>query len=560
MLFSLVSGSVLATENPPGPHPLPSHNLLLAITRKMQVVQQEIDVLLNKPPTNKVTAKIEKLQNRLDRLEMDFESTATQLSLEDPSLKKKKRTDWLQELEELTRPLLNAIRDLTEKPRKIDQLKNKIEELETKRNLHQQAYDNLSTLIRGEENSENIPSPEEQKYLSKLQQLRNRYDPELVKFNLQKAREDLNKVLASDESIVDSATRTIKDFLRNRGRNLAVTFATFAGLWWVLARIRKWVVAKKFLARLSPSLNKLFSAAYNVFAMLFCLLASLTCLYFFNDWLLISLLVMGLLVVGWTSRQWIPKFLQEIKLIVDLGTVREGERIIWQGVPWRVEVIGLQATLVNERLEGGEIKLPLNELIGKHSRPVVDHESWFPTRPKDWVILADKSYGRVESQTMEQVVLKLKGGELKYYATTDFLAQNPINISNGYRYCIQFGLDYDVQSRVCGDIPMLFEEGLRNHLRKHFEGDSPDFTFLEVSFDHAGASALNLMVVVHAAGRCAGRYEEYQREIQAALVKICNENQLVIPFNRLTINLANGGKVPEDRIPDPRKNPSEGRV
>ena len=34
------------------------------------------------------------------------------------------------------------------------------------------------------------------------------------------------------------------------------------------------------------------------------------------------------------------------------------------------------------------------------------------------------------------------------------------------------------------------------------------------------------------------RYEELQREVQASLVRICNENGLVIPFTQLTLNLS----------------------
>ncbi|MDP7147106.1 MAG: hypothetical protein QF687_00350 [Nitrospinaceae bacterium] len=52
------------------------------------------------------------------------------------------------------------------------------------------------------------------------------------------------------------------------------------------------------------------------------------------------------------------------------------------------------------------------------------------------------------------------------------------------------------------------------------------------------------MVIVHADGRCADRYEENRREIQSALVQICSENKLTIPFNRLTINLAGDGQKP----------------
>ncbi len=180
-----------------------------------------------------------------------------------------------------------------------------------------------------------------------------------------------------------------------------------------------------------------------------------------------------------------------------------------------------------------------------YSRPFVENEPWFPTSSGDWAVLADVTYGRVKHQTLEQVVLELKGGEQKFYTTTDFLKQVPMNISYGYRYTVEFGLDYEIQSRVCDDIPGLFEQGLRNHLHHHFDGPgSPDFSYIEVTFDHAGESSLNLMVIVHVNGRCADRYEENRREIQSALVRICNENGLTIPFNRLTINLAGDASKP----------------
>ncbi len=517
-----------------------SRRHMLLITRQIMVLQQEIDDYLKKAPGKKDSKKISDLQAQIDRMLLDFEAMATQLPLDDPSLQKKKKLDWVEELQELTKPLLNAVRDLTKKPRMIEELKEKIQTLESKLALHEEATANLKKLLADLEANPPPETPAGEKFENRIERLRTKYDPELVRFNLIKARRNLEQILSTDESVVDAATETIKDFVKNRGRNLLVTIAAFIGLWWVLSRLRKWILARKFLSSRTSSIGKLFSAAYNFVVLLFCLLVGLACLYFFNDWLLITLIIMGLFLLVWTSRQWIPKFLQEIRLIVNLGTVKENERLIWKGVPWLVEEIRLQATLINERLEGGELKLPLHELIGQHSRPVVDHEPWFPTRTGDWVILSDSSYGRVESQTMEQVVLKLKGGALKFYPTPDFLTLNPVNISNGFRYAIEFGLDYGVQERVIDALPRLFEEGLQKHLARHFEGSPPDFTFLEVSFDHAGSSSLNLMIIVHVDGRCAARFEENKREIQSVLVRICNENDLTIPFNRLTIDLANG--------------------
>ncbi len=532
-----------------------SRRHLLLLTKKSLVLQREIEDLYKNSPANIPSEKTQQLQEQLNKLDLDFESRITQIAIEDPSVKKNKKLDLIEEIQELTKPLLKAIRDLTEKPRMIEEFNSNIEELDTKLEQYQEASTNIAVLVEDLKNKPPPKTEEEKKFQDRIKHLQDKYDPELVLLNLIEARANLEELLSEDESVVESATKTIKEFLRTRGRNLLVTILTFASLWWVLSRLRRWILTRKFLTNRKSSIGKLFSAAYNFVVLIFCLLVGLACLYFFNDWLLITLIIMGLFLVVWTSRQWIPKFLQEIKLIVDLGTVREGERMIWKGVPWLVEEIRLHATLVNENLEGGVLRLPLHNLVDEHSRPVVENEPWFPTKPHDWVLLSDDVYGRVEHQTMEQVVINLKeGGALKYYATADFLAQNPVNISNGFEYAIEFGLDYEIQSRICDEIPVLFTTEIKRHLQMHFEGDDPNFYSLEVLLDSAGESSLNLVVEIYVHGRCAHLYEECRREIVTALVRICNEHNLGIPFNQLTVHL------PNQNIAKQLPAPSEGRV
>ena len=532
-----------------------SRRHLLLITKKRLYLQGEIDSL-SKKSSKLNSEKIDQLQTQLNLLDLDFESRVTTLSLEDPALEKMKKLDWVQEIEELTKPLLTAIRDLTEKPRMIQELKSKIEDLETKLQRHQQASVSISAL---EEDLKKNPLPdtvEGKKFQSSITHLKEEYDPELIQLNLIEARANLENFLSADESVVESATKTIKEFFQTRGRNLLVTILLFVGFWWVLSRLRRWILTRKFLTNRNSSIGKLFSAAYNVIVLLFCFFVGLACLYFFNDWLLITLIIMGIVFVLWTSRQWIPRFFEEIKLIVDLGTVREGERLIWEGVPWLVKEIRLHATLINERLQGGRIILPLYKLIDMNSRPVVEGEPWFPTKLDDWVLLGDDCYGKVEYQTMEQVYINLKeGGALKFYKTEDFLAQNPVNISNGFEYSIEFGLDYDIQSRICDEIPVLFTTEIKRHLQLHFEGDNPNFYQLEVLLDNAGASSLNLVIEVYVHGRLAHLYDECKREMMTTLVRICNEHNLGIPFSQMTVHLPDQDKA----LPPPEAQPPEGR-
>ena len=53
------------------------------------------------------------------------------------------------------------------------------------------------------------------------------------------------------------------------------------------------------------------------------------------------------------------------------------------------------------------------------------------------------------------------------------------------------------------------------------------------------------MIIIHVDEKYADRYEENQREIQTALIRIYNENNLSIPCGQLTINMAENPPIPE---------------
>lgn len=525
-----------AEERPSDPQKI--RQILLLLSDQSLRIQKELDGLKNMPSTKTVNKQREKLILQLDGLNRNFESLATQLHTEDFYLDKKKGdSGWSKELEGLILPLLEAISDVTEKPRKIERLKKRVAALETQLQMFEVGQSNIKKLLTLDNQTLDPENPQTKKYLTTLENLKNKYNIELVRVKLEEARRNLESELESSESIWDAATRTIKDFFKHRGLNLLITAAIFFVLWYLLTKLRVFIVGEKSFFKIPPWTRKLLVTAYSVLVLMLCVISSLVALYFLNDWLLLSVIILFMLAIFWASRQFIPRLFQEVRLALNLGTVKEKERLIWSGVPWEVANLGMQATLVNPHLEGGLLQLPLGVLIGKQSRPIVEDEPWFPSQTGDWVTLSDGTYGQVEQQTMEQVVLRLKGNTLKFYSTPEFLNSTPMNLSKGFRYDIEFGLDYSVQSRICDEIPKLFEKGLWTHLERHYQKDSPDFTFTKVSFDHAGASALNLKVIVDVEGRCAESYEEIQRDIQSTLVRICNENNLVIPFNQLTVTL-----------------------
>ena len=512
---------------------------LLQITQRIVAIRKDLEDLKKNEPTKEIADRIEELQKELTNLNYSFETLATQLQAEELTQQEEVKIDWLKEIQEITKPLLLAIREITDKPRKIDTLKARIEYLKNQIKRQEEAKIHLETLAS---NNSIEDKKIKQVYQERLNKLIQKYNPELIQLKLDESQRALDQIQATEVSFFDFIAESFGEFFKVRGRNLLVAFSTFFGLWWGLNKILSIINSKtRLLKRFNPQLRKVMTAASNVLILGIAIFAGLISLYLQDDWLLLSIIILTLFAVAWSSRQMIPEVLKEIRLILDLSTVREGERLVWKGVPFLVKDIGLYATLVNTRLSGGVIKLPVGELIGQHSRPAVKDEPWFPTKTNDWVKLSDDTFGQVVTQTVEQVVLKHRGS-MKYYPTSEFLNLHPINLSTGYTIMMEFGLDYGIQSRICDEIPKLFKEGLRKHLAVHFEKDPPDFQEVHVHFDNAGASSLNLLIVMKVDGRCAEDYFPFKWAISNTLVRICNENDLVIPFSQLTVSLADDVK------------------
>jgi len=434
--------------------------ILLLITRQAAMVRDELETLSEFTETPGVLKKRDELQSQLDGFNGNFESLATQLSTDDLLLKKIPQKDWIKEIQGLTMPLLDAISELSEKPRKIEQLNKNIDVLKTQLKKYEGGTQNLEALLDAKDSGLNLESADARELMGRLGKLKSKYDPELVRIQLEESERNLNALLADQESILDTVTNAMRHFFKSRGLNLLIAIGTFVALWWVLGRLRIFIVGKRSVVDLPPWLKKLLVTVYNMFVVIICIVVSMVTLYLRNDWLLLSVIILFLFGVAWTSRQLIPRLFREVRLGLNLGTVREGERLVWRGVPWLVTNIGLKVSLANDILEGAKIQLPLRDLVEDHSRPVVANEPWFPTKVDDWVFLSDGTYGQVKHQTVEQVVVMLKGNSLKYYPTADFLNLAPLNISCGFRYDIKFGLDYSLQTKICEEIPNLFKEGL----------------------------------------------------------------------------------------------------
>ncbi|MCB1820146.1 MAG: hypothetical protein KDI73_01010, partial [Candidatus Competibacteraceae bacterium] len=250
---------------------------------------------------------------------------------------------------------------------------------------------------------------------------------------------------------------------------------------------------------------------------------------------LLVLMVIGLL---WGLRQSLPRYMREIRTLLDMGSVREGERVIYNGAPWKITGLNLYSTLQNPLLRGGSLRLPLDKMADLQSRSYAPEEPWFPSQENDIVILDGDIYGKVLLQTPEIVQLQVVGS-IKTFAIADYLGKNPRNLSrDGFAVPVVFGLDYQHQGEILSHIVPT----LRAYLEAQLEEQSfrPHLTNLLVEFNEAASSSLNLLIVAVFSGAGAGDYWPIRRFLQRATVSACNQYGWAIPFDQLTVHLPMG--------------------
>jgi hypothetical protein len=218
--------------------------------------------------------------------------------------------------------------------------------------------------------------------------------------------------------------------------------------------------------------------------------------------------------------------------IYDFGTIKEGELVVYEGLPWKVKTIGFQTIFENEFLDSKQIRIQIAEIVRMHSRKILPNEQWFPSRTGDWVLLNDGIYGQVVSQTLEQVVLELVGTSRKYYRTKDYLALYPTNMSHGFVIEQVWSTDYKDQRELFSKIIPKLEIGLK----KKLEQSQWQPTDLQIQFAEAAANSLNLLVSVKYQGTFACDRQRIIREINSYLLQLSSEENWTIPFNQIVVH------------------------
>jgi len=475
-----------------------------------------------------LSAELKKLDQQLAGAAIDFERIATGVEIGLFAQKKTEQFNWQNELLSLAEPGIMELKRLTVKARHKTKLKDELS-----------AYQDLVPIafkarVRIEALIERAQDPILEKNLKELLPEYKGVETQ-IKNKLDLVRLQLADIEREEISLIDSTQDSVKAFFKTRGLFLFIAVAACIGvvlflrfLFFNLIRL-----VPGYRLKYRPFHIRMLELLYRVMTMGMALMAVILVFYFFEDWVLLSLAIILLMGIGWAAKQTLPKFVNQSRLMLNIGAVREGERMIYQGVPWMVKQINLYTLLENPAL-GIQLRVPIEELMDKTSREFHSSEPWFPCRKNDWVILADGTRGGVISLSHEIVELIQRGGARKTYQTADFLSLSPLNLSVNFRLKIPFGISYGLQAEATTQVPEFLAAHIQEKIQA--EGYEPDLLNLRVEFAEAGASSLDLVVIADFKGGMAPLYNRLSRAIQRWCVEAATQHDWEIPFPQLTVH------------------------
>ncbi|MEJ2395518.1 MAG: hypothetical protein P8Z77_12250 [Candidatus Thiodiazotropha sp.] len=502
-------------------------------------LKRDIETLNKQIAKSQSEAQKQTLQQELNSLQADLDATGRNLEnisagVDLSSLRTQEETkfDFQQELFSLLKPAIDEMKDMTARMRQKSDLKERI------------AYytDRLEVVEAALANVKHLQAQAESKTLkSSLAAMAKNWEKNraFMQSEQQSARLQLDELLASEASLAEASQSYLKSFFQKRGLYI---FEALAAVFLVVLFSRLSYAA---MQRHMPGFSRkhrsfrirLVQLIHRILTILMVILGPMAVFYLVEDWVLFSLGFLLLLGIAWTLRQALPRYWSQIQLFLNIGSVREGERILMEGIPWLVEQINVYSTLINPVANISQ-RVRIDELVDLKSRPCRPEEPWFPCKRDDWVLLSDGVRGKVTGISHELVQLVERGGAQVTYQTADFLAASPRNLSTNFRLKEIIGVSYKLQSECTREIPQRLEELVRQRIEQ--EGYGEKLLNLRVEFAAANSSSLDIVVIADFSGELGDLYNRLRRAIQRWCVDACTEYGWEIPFPQVTLSGAIG--------------------
>ncbi len=481
--------------------------------------------------TEKISLKeqLTKSEEKLSGTVTNLENIAADTDLSLLRIDKLEPFNLQKELFSLLEPALKEMKHATSDVRTKANLREKISYFEQREPIAREALKNIAALNRENKNK---------KIKKALIKMNKNWSKQLVfiQSELQAKKLQLNKIESQEQSLSNKSEIYFKDFFQRRGWTFIQALMVIIGILIFSSLIKRILTkyVKGYRAEHRSVQLRITDILQRFVTFLLLLIGPMVVFYINEDWVLFSLGMLLLIGLLWSLRRTLPRYWGQLELLLNIGAVREGERLLLDGIPWKVKHINMYSTLTNP-IAGLTHRVDINELLDLRSRPIEGDEPWFPCRKGDWVILKDGIRGKVIGISMEMVQIVQRGGSQITYNLDNFLAESPKNLSKNFRLKERIGISYDYQKESTNSIVKLLEETLTRRIIE--EGYQDDLLNLRVEFESAGDSSLNIVVIADFKGQVADLYTRLRRAIQRWCVDACTENSWEIPFPQRTLHV-----------------------
>ncbi len=502
--------------------------------RETAELRQQVRALGTDAVDSEIQKRLADLPRQVQKLRESFEQIAVSgLDLGILTPEPPKEYQWQTELLEIVRPVLSGLKELTEKPRRIEFLRQEIDRSSRQMTVIDEAVSALERL-----RAAGPPKP----IARSLEELHDNWLQRRSETasNLEVLQFKLASLQDQNGSSWDDAIDILGKFAAGRGATLLLAAVVAVVIWFGLGALLKLALrlTRGPDARTNRKRERALIYLGRAIRGLLVVTATLVVFYVRSDVLLLALSIVAIVMLAAGLRQTVPRYIAEIHILLDFGPVREGERIIHNGIPMQIRSIQAYAKLTNPELDG-VVRLPLYQLTELLSRPPGSQdEPWFPTRPGETVQFADKRLAEVLSQSVDTVQLRMRGS-LVNMSTREFMACNPMNLTReGFIVVAKFDLDYRHRDICLDEVPEKLRAALREAVDASELGEHCRDVIVE--FNEAGLNALNYLILLPFAGTGAHFFHTASRLVQRTLVALCNVEAWSIPFGQLTIHQGEG--------------------
>jgi predicted nucleic acid-binding Zn-ribbon protein len=436
--------------------------------------------------------------------------------------------NWQEDLKTIAGPLLGQLKKITEHPRMIGELETNITYWSSRMTQLAESINNLKKNLGQVDNPKLIAEIKNLLQTAESRQAAAQQRLDLLNSELERLQKEGNPIMSG----LRQAGKTIAVSM---GLHLTAALAAALAVYYIIALIGS--LPLLVLERRRPThyifMERLINLVKHMFGIIFAVFVYMMMLYSLSEWIIlgISLVLLAAALMG--LRNTVPQYLVQIRTLLNIGSVRQGERLNFGGIPWRISRLDVYTHLHNPLLDG-HLRVSLTDLCRLTSRPYHEDEPWFPTNEGDVVIMEDQVFGTVIRQTPDIVQLDF-GGSVYTYPTARFLENRPRNLTkNGFTVFDTFGMDYSHQAIITSDILTTYRQELATALAA--SPFAQHNTLLNIEFEQANTSSLDFKIIASFTGAAAPDFYRIKRFLQSASVEAANKHGWIIPFQQVTIH------------------------